>query len=262
MKIKIGVIGGGNMGGAIIGGIRKKYSVSVCEQDQRRCRRLKREYKVAAGDLKTVVGKSKAIILAVKPQDFDGVLKEIRPFFAKGRLIISIAAGITCRYIEKRLGTGARVVRAMPNLPVQIGEGVTGICPGRAAGNGDVILARRLFSCVGKTVVVGEKWMDAITAVSGSGPAYVFLFIECLNKAARSLGLDEGLGRALVLQTVKGSLDLLEYRKEGAGVLRARVTSKGGTTQAAMDVFRKHKLEKVFKAALSAAKKRARELSK
>jgi len=261
MKSKIGVIGGGNMGGAIIGGIHRTYDVCVCEQDKKRAQWLKRKYKVALCDLKTVVRKSEVILLAIKPQNFDGILKEIRPFLAKDQLVISIAAGITCLYIEKRLGGKIHVVRTMPNLPVQVGEGITGICLGSAAVKGDLIIACRIFGCVGKTVVVEEKWMDAVTAVSGSGPAYVFLFIECLIKAVDSFGLDKEIGRELVMQTIKGSIELLEHQDEEAGVLRERVTSKGGTTQAALDVFNQHKLDKIFKTAMSAAQKRAKELS-
>ena len=262
MKTKIGIIGGGNMGSAIIAGISRQYSVFLCEQDSRRCQQLKRKYKISTGDLKTVVAKSRVIILAVKPQSFEQLLKTIRPFVSKDKLIISIAAGITCQYIQKRLGSKVHVVRAIPNLPAQVGKGMTGICSGKAATQGDLILSRRIFSCIGNVIVVEEKWMDAITAVSGSGPAYVFLFIEYLNKAATSLGLKKNLAHDLVAQTIRGSIDLLEHQKVDAGVLRAKVTSKGGTTQAAIDVFQKNKLEKVFKSALGAAKKRAKELSK
>jgi len=261
VKIKIGIIGGGNIGGAIAGGIRKKYAVAVCEQDAKRRRALKRKYNVATGSLQDVMAASAVVILAVKPQDFDRLLRKVRPLL-KNQLIVSIAAGITCRYVEKNLGAKARVVRAMPNLPAQVGEGVAGICAGKAAKQKDLILAQRLFSCVGATVVVEEKLMDAITAASGSGPAYVFLFIESLEKAVRSLGLGKDLSKALVRQTIKGGLDLLDGQKEDASTLRARVTSKGGTTQAAMDVFKKRGLDNIFKAALSAAKKRARELSR
>ena len=202
-KIKIGMIGGGNMGGAIIGGICKEYNVFVCEQDQKRLQWLKGKYKVASGDLETVVKRSQVIILAVKPQNFDSVLVELRPHLTQDQLVISIAAGITCRYIEKRLEPKTHVIRTMPNLPAQVGEGITGICAGKAAKNKDLILAQQLFSCVGVTVVIDEKYMDAITAASGSGPAYVFLFIESLTKAVRSLCLDEALTKALVLQTIK-----------------------------------------------------------
>ncbi len=262
MKTKIGIIGGGNMGGAIIAGISKQFSVSVCEQDQKRCQQLKRKYKVPTGDLRAIVERSHAVIIAVKPQNFEKLLKQIRPFVTKDKLIISIAAGITCRFIEKVLGRKAHVVRTMPNLPVLVGCGITGICSGKSAVSKDLLLARRIFSCIGKAVVVEEKWMDAITAVSGSGPAYVFQFIEQFNNAARSLGLDKNLANELVLQTIQGSLNLLEQDKKDAGQLRVQVTSKGGTTQAALDVFRKKRSENIFKSALSAAKKRAKELSK
>jgi len=262
MKIKIGIIGGGNMGGAIIGGIHQAYDVAVCEQNKKRCQWLKKKYKVVTGDLEKVIKRSQIIILAVKPQSFDDVLNVIQPILTKNKLIISIAAGITCEFIEKKLGSRIHVIRTIPNLPVQVGQGITGLCPGKAAINSDLILACRIFTHVGKTIVVEEKWMDALTAVSGSGPAYVFLFIECLNNAAHSLGLDKNLGKELVLQTVKGSLELLECQNEEAGDLRAKVTSKGGTTQAAMDVFKKERFEKIFKKAVSAAKKRAKELSK
>src|SRR3989338_4774879 len=131
MKMKIGIIGGGNMGGAIIGGIYKFYTVSVCEQDEKRCRQLQRKYKISFGSLNEVVQKSQVIILAVKPQNFEDLLKSLRPLITKDKLVISIAAGITCRYIEKRLGPDVRVVRTMPNLPVQVGQGITGICPGK-----------------------------------------------------------------------------------------------------------------------------------
>ncbi len=262
MKLKIGIIGGGNMGGAIIAGICKQYNVSVCEQDCKRVQSLKKKFKVAAGDLKTVAQRSEVIILAVKPQGFDAVLKELQPHLTQGQLVVSIAAGITCRYIEKRLGAGTRVVRTMPNLPAQVGEGITAICSGKDATGKDLVLAQLIFSCVGVTVVVDEKYINAITAASGSGPAYVFLFIEALTKAVRSLGFDEVMAKALVRQTIKGSLDLLDGQNEDAAVLRARVTSKGGTTQAAMDVFKENNFEKIFKTALDAAKKRAKELSK
>jgi pyrroline-5-carboxylate reductase len=262
MKTKIGIIGGGNMGSAIIGGIHRCYDVSVCEQDQKRRDWLKRTYRGTSGDLASVVKKSQIIILAVKPQSFDDVLKQIRPFLTKNKLVVSIAAGITCRYIEKRLGTKIRVVRTMPNLPAQVKQGVTGICAGKAATRQDVTLVRKLFDCVGTTVVVKEKYMDAVTAASGSGPAYVFLFIESLVKAVRSLGFSEKIAKELVLKTVTGSLDLLGRQREDAAVLRQRVTSKGGTTQAAMDVFKSKDFDGIFKAALHAARKRAKELSR
>lgn len=260
-KTTIGLIGGGNMGTAILAGIGRTFAVRVCEADSKRAQVLKRRFRVAVMDITTVVRQSGIVILAVKPQSFEEVLAGVRPFVTKRHLIISIAAGITCRYIEKRLGHGIRVVRTMPNLPAQVGEGMTAVCAGKRATRADLQKARQIFNGIGQAVVVEEKWMDAVTAVSGSGPAYVFLFVECLQKAAVSLGLKKDLSEQLVTQTLKGGLALLEKSKEDAGVLRARVTSKGGTTQAAMDVFFKNKFEEIFERALQAAQKRAKELS-
>ncbi len=261
-KTTIGIIGGGNMGTAILEGVSRKYSVSVCEQDAKRAGFLKRRFRVKVADLAAVVSGARVIILAVKPQNFDEVLAAIRPLARKDRLVISIAAGITCHYIEQRLGQNVRVARAMPNLPAQVGEAVTGICKGKFATITDIKTAQQIFNCIGKTVVVEERFMDAVTAVSGSGPGYIFYFAECLETAARALGLTPAMARELVTQTLKGSARLLERSGEGADVLRARVTSKGGTTQAALAVFEKNKTGKIIAQALVAAKKRAKELSK
>lgn len=258
----VGLIGGGNMGTAILAGIRQKYAVMVCEQDQKRAGFLKRRFAVKVADLAAVVHQSGIVILAVKPQNFEEVLAAMRPHACEDQVIVSIAAGITCRYIEKRLGSGIRVVRTMPNLPAQTGEGMTGICAGKTATHADLQKVRQIFNCIGKTVVVEEKWMDAVTAVSGSGPAYVFLFAECMEKAARSLGLEKEIAAQLTAQTFKGSVALLEQSKESAEVLRARVTSKGGTTQAALAVFERHQIKGMFQEALTAARQRAKQLSK
>ena len=262
MKATIGLIGAGNMGTAILRGIGKKFKVFVCEKDSLRARELKNKFKLQSTDLQTVADKSQIIILAVKPQDFDGVLGEIAQVITSDKLVISIAAGITSSYIEKRLQENIRVIRCMPNLPAQVGQGMTALCKGRWAKDQDLTRAQEIFDCIGKTVLVEEHWMDAVTAVSGSGPAYVFLFIECLKKAAAALGFEDRLSQELVLQTLKGSLKLLEESKEDPAVLRSNVTSKGGTTQAAMDVFEKNNLVKIFEDALKAAAKRAGELAK
>ena len=249
------------MGAAIVGGIRQKYSVCVCEKDPARVGALKKN-KIKVADLETVITQSQIIILAVKPQDFDQILGELKAFITQDKLVISIAAGIPTLYIEKRLGGKARVIRTMPNLPAQVAQAMTAICKGQWATKADLTRASQIFNNIGKTIVVEEKWIDAITAVSGSGPAYVFLFVECFLKAARSLGFDERQSKTLVDQTIKGSLALLENQKEEASALRARVTSKGGTTQAAIDVFFKNDIQGIFNNALSSARNRAKELSK
>ncbi|HLF17432.1 MAG TPA: pyrroline-5-carboxylate reductase [Candidatus Omnitrophota bacterium] len=262
MKTRIGIIGGGNMGSAIISGIRKKYALRVCEKDAKRRAFLKDKFRLSAQDLKTVVESSNVLILAVKPQDFDAILGETKRYISKRHLVISIAAGITTRYIEKRLGKGVRVMRTMPNLPAQVGMGMTGICKGKNATRQDAQVTEKLFQRIGFTIHTDEKFMDAVTAVSGSGPAYVFYFVESFVKAAQRLGFSQKVATGLIMQTLRGSLNLLVASNDDAATLRQKVTSKKGTTEAALKVFQKKDYQVIFSDALKAARKRAKELSK
>lgn len=250
------------MGGAIISGIASQYRVLLCEQDSAKANVLKTKFKVKVCGLVELLNASDAVILAVKPQDFDSILSEMAEEIPKKVLVISIAAGITTSYIEKRLGKGIRIIRTMPNLPAQIKKGITAIARGKFAAAVDVKVAEKILGGVGKTVVMDEKWIDAVTAVSGSGPAYVFYFVECFLKAAEKVGFDQKIAQLLVKETLRGSVDLYLSQDEDAGVLRQRVTSKGGTTQAALDEFLKADTEAIFVKALQAAKKRAGELAK
>jgi len=263
-KNKIGIIGGGNMGEAIIKGLVAKKlfapaAILVCEADTKRVQYLKEKYRIGAGDLDAIIARSSTVILAVKPQDMENVLAKIEEH---DKLFISIAAGLTTKFFEKRLGGKARVVRAMPNMPALIAQGITGVSRGRYATLRDGSEALRILAAVGGVLEVQEKYLDAITAVSGSGPAYVFLFVEAWMAAARTLGLKEQEARNLVYETLVGSAHLLKQSDLTAAQLRIKVTSKGGTTQAAMDVFAKGKFEQLMKEALGAAKKRAKELAK
>jgi len=261
MKTTVGIIGGGNMGSAIIRGIRGAYKVIVCEADTKKAARLRRQMKVPIKDLEGLSKSADIIILAVKPQDMEDVLRRLAGHVASRHVIISIAAGITTTYIQKRLGFKVKVVRTMPNLPLQIGQGITAVCRGRFASPQDVAKARRIFDCIGQTVIVQEKQINAVTAVSGSGPAYVFLFAEVLMQAARSLGLDKKLSQQLVAETLSGSVHLMRRQQEEAAELRKRVTSKAGTTEAALKVLWAAKIDIIYKQALKAAAKRAGELS-
>lgn len=258
----IGLIGGGNMGEALIAGSRKNYKVLVNEANAERVRYLESKYKTSAADLKDLVVKSDIIILAVKPQDISAVLDQLAGHDLKKKLVVSIAAGITVSFIAQRLIQKARVIRTMPNMPALIGEGITAVCKGTWATTKDVQEVCRMLKGIGGTIVVKEEWMDAITAVSGSGPAYVFLFVECLINAAQNLGLTPAQSKDLVYRTLIGSAHLLERSEDDAATLRAKVTSKGGTTQAAMDVFTKRQIERIFGDALLAAARRAKELAK
>lgn len=261
-KLQVGFIGGGNMGAAIIGGIYQDHDISVVELNTKRANYLCREYKVTISSLEDLCQQTKIIFLAVKPQNFDAVLADLAPCIRKNHLIVSIAAGITTLYIEKRLPAGTRVVRTMPNLPAQVGHGVTGISAGSTATPTDLNKIKRLFRSVGQAHIVEEKFLDAVTAISGSGPAYVYLFLESWIKASRKLGIEDAASKDMVVATCRGALELLDESGEDASVLREKVTSKGGTTAAALECFQSAGFEKIFYQAIKAAQKRAKELSR
>lgn len=264
---KIGIIGCGNMGEALLNGLsrvmEKSTGLMVSELDAKRRDYLQAKYKIIVEiDNNTVVKYCDVIILAVKPKDFNGLLKsEICCGLSKNKLLISIAAGVTTKYIEGIVGKDIPVIRAMPNMAAVIGEAMTAITCGSAAEGAHIETAKEIFSTVGSVVEVKEKMMDAVTAISGSGPAYFFYLIEALTEAACKLGLDEETAKQLVLKTALGSAKLLETLKEGPESLRKKVTSKGGTTEAALKVFDKKMIKKIINDAVKAAHERSKELS-
>lgn len=258
----ISLIGCGNMGEAILAGLHREHMFHIVEANPDRRQILKAKYRCTFADIAHAVKDAEIIILAVKPQDLLLVLEEVSAQVLKAKVVISIAAGITTAFIEKALKQPVRVVRVMPNLPAVIKEGVTGICKGKKAGTVDIKKAVALFSMIGETLVVKEEMIDAVTAVSGSGPAYVFLFVECMMKAAMKLGFKEKEAHTLVYKTLTGSVHMLASSADSAEVLRQKVTSKGGTTQAATDVFMNRDIGLTFDIALRAASDRAKELSK
>lgn len=265
---KIGIIGCGNMGEALLGRLskvmEKSFSIMVSELDAARREAIMERHKIVVGiDNNYLVKYSDVIILAVKPQDLENVLRqEVCCGISEKKLLISIAAGITTKYIESVVGVGIPVIRAMPNMPAVIGEAVTAICAGTAAVEEDIELARKIFSSIGDVVEVEERHMDAVTAVSGSGPAYFFYLTEALAEAAEKLGLDAKTSEELAIKTAIGSSKLLDILKEHPGVLRKKVTSKGGTTEAALEIFDVKSLKNIIAEAASAACNRSKELSK
>jgi len=264
---KIGIIGCGNMGEALLSrlatAMEKSTSLMVSEQDEPRREYIQSKYRIIVEmDNSRLVNFSDVVIIAVKPKDFDDLLKELCCSFSKDKLLISIAAGVTTRHIEDTVGKDIPVIRAMPNMPALIGEAVSSISAGSSAGAKDIRIAKDIFSFIGDVVDVDEKLVDAVTAVSGSGPAYFFHLIEVLIEAARDMGLDRKTAHKLVLKTALGSAKLLEHLKEDPAVLRGKVTSKGGTTEAAFRVFESRKFRDIVKEAVKEACKRSKELSK
>jgi pyrroline-5-carboxylate reductase len=264
---KIGIIGCGNMGEALLIGLsgvmEKSVSIMVSEMDAARRDYISTRYKIIVEiDNNLVVKYSDVIILAVKPKDFDKVLSsEVCCGISREKLIISIAAGITTKHIEEIVGNDIPVIRVMPNMAAAVGMAISSVSRGSLADDAHAETAKEIFSTVGKVVEVDEVLVDAVTAVSGSGPAYFFYLAEALVEGAQSLGLAKELAETLVFHTMLGSASLLEELNEDPGLLRKRVTSKGGTTEAAISVFESKKLKAIIKEALKRASIRSKELS-
>lgn len=252
------------MGEAILGRslAAKRWSILASDIKPDKRIRAKRKYgiKVTADNLE-VADLADVIVLAVKPQELNCVLNEISPYVSKRKLIISIVAGVPTARIESQMRSEAPVVRVMPNMPALIGKGISAICKGRYAKSSHLNTTKAIFQTIGEVVEVEEVLLDAVTAVSGSGPAYLFYLVECMVDAALELGLSKEVAGRLVSQTVLGSSELLLRMKEGAAELRRRVTSKGGTTEAAFKVFESKGLKDIVKKALRAACSRSKELS-
>ena len=200
--------------------------------------------------------------MAIKPQDFNvvakGLASKLKHASAPGPLILSIAAGIRLKDMSRWLDH-ERCVRAMPNTPALIGKGITGLFADTAVNHADRALVETICKAVGQSVWVSEeKLMDAVTAVSGSGPAYVFAFIEAMQSAGEKLGLDPATARKLAYATLEGATQLAHNSEEHAGTLRERVTSKGGTTAAALDVMKQHGWNEILEKAIDAARARGK----
>lgn len=264
---KIGIIGCGNMGEALFSRlakmIEKSTALMVGEQDAARRDYIQTKYKIIVEiDNNAVVKFADVIILAVKPKDFESVLKqEVCCGLSEKKLFISIAAGITTKYIERAVGKDIPVIRAMPNMGALIGEAVTSLSRGSSAGDRDMDTAKEIFALIGDVVEVDEELVDAVTAVSGSGPAYFFYMIDALTSAAESAGLDRKTASRLVLKTALGSAKLLEASREDPQVLIKKIASKGGTTEAALNIFEKKRFKNIVNDAVKAAYKRSKELS-
>jgi pyrroline-5-carboxylate reductase len=236
---RIGFIGGGNMAEAIIKGLLAGgvpvADLAVAEPSQARGALLSERYGVKVlGDNTALFQESDIIILAVKPQVYGVALKQIGAAHSAGKLVISIMAGVKSAAIESLLGPEVRVVRVMPNTPALVLAGASAVSRGSFASDEDLALTRRIFDLVGTTCLVDEKLLDAVTGVSGSGPAYVLTFIEALSDAGVKHGLTREVATALAAQTVYGTAKLLLETREHPAVLKGNVASPGGTTIAAM----------------------------
>jgi pyrroline-5-carboxylate reductase len=266
---KLGLIGAGNMAGALVKGLlaTRRYrarDVWASDSEARQLRRIRRQFGIeAAPDNPTLVRDSAVVVLAVKPQVMDAVLAEIRPAVTRRQLFISIAAGITLARLEQALGPQARVVRVMPNTPALVGAGMSVAVRGRRATAPDAQLVAALFGGVGEVVQVkDEALMDAVTGLSGSGPAYVYRFAEGMIAGALAEGLDERLARRLTYQTIRGAALMLQETGRSPEELRTMVTSPGGTTLAGLQALEEAGFASGVAGAITAATRRSRELGR
>ena len=265
--MKILFLGGGNMANALIGGMVKQgfaaADIHVIDPGAEARQRLAGSYGVtchaAAGDAPVAPD---VLVLAVKPQQ---MREAVAPLVGRlgEALVVSIAAGLGMAALARWLGDHRRIVRCMPNTPALVGAGITGLCALPEVDAAGRALAERVLRAVGSTVWIDdETQMDGITALSGSGPAYVFLFIEALQQAADELGFSAEQGRQLAVETVRGAAALAAASNDPASLLRERVTSKGGTTEAALQVMLARGVKEGIVAGCLAADARGRELGK
>lgn len=267
-SVEIGFIGGGNMAEAMVKGLlaagRPASSMIVSEPDAGKAAALARRYGVATtADNADVMKAARIIVLAVKPQILGDVMAALAPLATKKHLFVSIAAGVLLARLEKGLGGSARVVRVMPNTPCLVGKGASVLCAGKHASAADVKLVKAMFAAVGDAhVVKDETLIHTVTALSGSGPAYVYRFAEALIEGAVKGGLDLAMARALAFQTIAGAAQMMIETGQEPADLRRAVSSPGGTTLAGLAALDDKDLVGTVKAALAAAARRSVELGK
>ncbi len=263
---RVAVLGGGVMGEALVGAVLRSGvpagEVVVAEKAPARAAEVAERHGVrATADLAEAVLGAGVVILAVKPQDVAAALAAAGPALEPTALVISVAAGLPLAFYEERLPTGTPVVRVMPNTPAVVGKGASGLAGGSAATPEHVARARELLAPTGLVVEVGEHHLDAVTAVSGSGPAYVFYLVDALAEAGVLLGLPRAQALELAVATFEGASALLADSGEHPVVLRERVSSPGGTTVAALRELDAHGVRAAVLAAAEAARDRSREIA-
>lgn len=262
--MSIAIIGAGVMGETLLSGLiragRQPDDLVIAERREERAHELTDRYGVKVMGNAEAAGSADTVLLVVKPQDMAGVLSEIRDELRPDCLVVSLAAGITTSFLESHLPSGTAVVRVMPNTPALVDEGMSAISPGSNCSEEHLDEAESLLRSVGDVIRVPEKQQDAVTAISGSGPAYIFFVVESMIEAGVHLGLPRTTATRLAVQTAFGSAKLLRETGQHPTVLREQVTSPGGTTAAALRNLESHGVRAAFLAALEAARNRSEEL--
>jgi pyrroline-5-carboxylate reductase len=258
------VFGAGVMGEAILSGLlqsgRRPAELAIVERSEPRVAEILQRYGVAALDPTAAAAAADTLLLIVKPQDMGALVDQIAPHISSDALVVSLAAGITTAFLEHRLPDGVAVVRVMPNTPALVHQGMAALSAGSSCSGAQLAEAEVLLQAVGKAVLVPEDQQDAVTAVSGSGPAYVFYLAEAMIQAGVKLGLPLATATELTIQTVVGAATMMRETGESPSALRQKVTSPAGTTAAAIHQLDEHLVREALVTALEAARDRSREL--
>jgi pyrroline-5-carboxylate reductase len=259
----LAIIGGGKIGEALLSGLIRRGGpdgLLVCERSPDRAAQLSERYGVPAVALEDAAARARVLLLAVKPQDIDVLLGRLAEHVDDGHLVVSVAAGVPTARIEAALPPGVPVVRVMPNTPALVDEGMSVLSAGAHAGEADLDEAEALLAAVGRVRRVPESQQDAVTALSGSGPAYFFFLVEAMVDAGILLGLPRALAADLIVQTALGAAVMMRDTGEHPVQLREAVTSPGGTTIAAIRELERHGVRAALIAAIEAAHARSVEL--
>lgn len=262
---RLAILGAGVMGETLLSGLLRSgwTTDQIVATDSRPERRIElvARYGITMAENDTAASEADTVILVVKPQDMAVLLDQIHDSLKPDTLVVSLAAGVDTASMEARLPDGTAVVRVMPNTPAQVDEGMAAISGGTHAAAEHLDRVTAILSATGRVVTVPERYQDAVTAISGSGPAYLFFVVEAMIEAGVHLGLPRDIATQLVVQTMLGSAKLLRETGEHPTVLRERVTSPGGTTAAAVRQLEDHKVRAAFLGAMEAARDRSRELA-
>lgn len=264
---KLAVLGCGKMGEALVAGLlasgwRQPSEIAVTARSEDRLKELSESHGVGTSlDNGAAVAGAEVVVIAVKPQDIEALLTELSPHVGADQTLLSFVAAISTDYIESHLSEAVPVVRAMPNTPSLVHEGMAGLAAGKYAGDDHLHLAQEVLNHVGRTVIVPEDYLDAVTAISGSGPAYFALLAEAMIEAGILLGLSREISTDLVVQTMLGSAKLLRDTHMHPVELREMVTSPGGTTTRAIRVLEQSGVRAAFLNAIQAAMERSKELA-
>ncbi|VEF47875.1 pyrroline-5-carboxylate reductase [Bacillus freudenreichii] len=265
--MKISFIGAGSMAEAIIAGLIEK---NICQgedilvtnrEDRTKLEQLEHRYGIQSTyDMDELIRDADMVIFAVKPKDADAALQKIQSYIQPSTFFISVMAGISISFMEDKLKVSCAVARAMPNTSASVGKSATAISFNHHVSENQKQLAETVFSSIGMTAVVEENKLDAITALSGSGPAYIYYVVEAMEQSAEEIGLDAGMAKQLILQTLAGAAEMLSSSDREASELRKAVTSPGGTTEAGIKVLQNNNVEEAFIKCIKAATEQSKRL--